>query len=84
MKQLPNSIQLHAGSSSIQSRYPGDAMSQLTEFYQGTGLDTEGRTLAQIWAFSDEAMEDDHDFIQWLFPLREPSRFNPDAPPIGR
>ncbi len=25
-------------------------------------------------------MEDIHDFIQWLFPLPEPSRFNPDAP----
>jgi hypothetical protein len=55
-------------------------MSRLSEFYRGTGLDTEGRTLAQMWAFSDEEMEDYHDFIQWLFPLREASRFNPDAP----
>src|SRR4051812_28735953 len=25
-------------------------------------------------------MEAVHDFIQWMFPLREASRFNPDAP----
>jgi Opioid growth factor receptor (OGFr) conserved region len=55
-------------------------MSQLLEFYQGRGLDSEGRTLAQVWDFSDEEMEDHHDFIQWLFPLREPSQHNPNAP----
>jgi hypothetical protein len=55
-------------------------MSQLIDFYRGTGRDAEGRTLADIWAFSDDELESVHDFIQWLFPLREPSRFNPDAP----
>ena len=25
-------------------------------------------------------MESRHDFIQWMFPLEEPSQFNPDAP----
>jgi hypothetical protein len=55
-------------------------MSRLLEFYQGRGLDSEGRTLAQLWDFSDEEMEDYHDFIQWMFPLCEPSQFNPNAP----
>jgi hypothetical protein len=55
-------------------------MSRLTEFYRGAGTDSRGRTLAEMWAFSDGEMEDIHDFIQWMFPLREPSRFNPDAP----
>lgn len=55
-------------------------MSRLTDFYRGTGTDSEGRTLAELWAYSDEQVEDVHDFIQWLFPLREPSRYNPDAP----
>jgi hypothetical protein len=55
-------------------------MSQLTDFYRGTSTDSEGRTLAELWAYSDDDLEDVHDFIQWLFPLREPSRFNPDAP----
>jgi hypothetical protein len=55
-------------------------MSRLIEFYRGTAPDREGRTLAQIWDFSDEEMEDYHDFIQWLFPLPEPSQYNPYAP----
>jgi hypothetical protein len=55
-------------------------MSQVTEFYKGTGTDHVGRTLADIWAYSDAELESIHDFIQWLFPLREPSQFNRDGP----
>lgn len=55
-------------------------MSQLTEFYKGTGRDSERRSIAMIWAYSHDQWEASHDFIQWLFPLRLPSRFNPDAP----
>ncbi len=43
-------------------------MSQLTDFYRGTGTDAEGRTLAEIWAYSDAELEGVHDFIQSLFP----------------
>jgi hypothetical protein len=55
-------------------------MSQLIEFYRRTGNDAEGRTLAEIWTFSDEELENVHDFIQWLFPLRTRSQFNRYAP----
>ncbi len=55
-------------------------MSRLTEFYRGSAADAEGRTLADLQALDDRAMESVHDFIQWMFPLREPSRYNPDAP----
>lgn len=55
-------------------------MSQLVEFYRGEARDTEGRRLEEIWAWDDDALEAVHDFIQWLFPLPEPSNFNPDAP----
>jgi hypothetical protein len=55
-------------------------MSQLLDFYRGEGTDREGRRLAEIWAWSDDDLEAVHDFIQWLFPLPEPSQFNPDAP----
>ena len=58
-------------------------MSQLIEFYRGTGSDARGRNLERIWAYSDNEMEYHHDFIQWLFPLREPSQFNPDAPVLS-
>jgi hypothetical protein len=55
-------------------------MSQLVDFYRGTGTDSEGRRLDDILAWRDGQLEAVHDFIQWLFPLPEPSRFNPDAP----
>jgi hypothetical protein len=55
-------------------------MSRLVDFYRGVANDTEGRSLQEIWGWGDDALEEVHDFIQWLFPLPEPSRFNPDAP----
>jgi hypothetical protein len=55
-------------------------MSQLIEFYRGTGTDNTGRSLAQILDYDDDDMESSHDFIQWLFPLREASQFNRHAP----
>jgi hypothetical protein len=55
-------------------------MSRLIEFYRGTGTDNTGRTLARILDYDDDAMESSHDFIQWLFPLREASQFNRHAP----
>jgi hypothetical protein len=55
-------------------------MSRLTDFYKGIGTDDRGRGLADLWAFSDRQLEEIHDFIQWMFPLREVSQFNPSAP----
>ena len=59
-------------------------MSRIVEFYRGERTDTEGRLLQEIWDWSDGRLEAVHDFIQWLFPLPEPSRFNPDAPLLGQ
>lgn len=54
---------------------------QLLEFYLDQGTDSRGRTLQEIVAWEDPAeWEKCHDFIQWVFPLPEPSRFNPNAP----
>ena len=55
-------------------------MSQVIEFYQGEGRDSEGRTLEEIWGMSDEELMHSHDVIQWLFQLNQESAFNPDAP----
>jgi hypothetical protein len=55
-------------------------MTDLLEFYRGTGTDIRGRTFDDILAFSDDEMEKVHDFIQWIFPLPETSFWNPDAP----
>jgi hypothetical protein len=58
-------------------------MSQLLNFYRLEGRDTEGRTLDEVWRWTDEEFEQCHDFIQWMFPLDEPSAFNPDAPLVS-
>lgn len=55
-------------------------MSQLSDFYNLEGPDTMGRMLVDIWDWDDEKLEMEHDFIQWLFPLREESNYNPYAP----
>lgn len=60
----------------------GDSQSipPLIRFYRGDGTDAEGRTLDEILAWDDNLLEGVHDYIQWLFPNREPSMFNPFAP----
>jgi len=49
-------------------------------FYLGRSADHEGRRLEDIWTWDNRKLEGTHDYIQWLFPLREMSPFNQDAP----
>jgi len=58
--------------------------SLLAEFYSGRAPDHAGRFLNQIQRWPDERLESVHDFIQWLFPLPEPSPVNPLAPALDR
>src|SRR4029079_18828704 len=43
-----------------------------------------GRTLDDILQWDDDALEEVHDFIQWLFPLNEASGANWNAPILTR
>ena len=54
--------------------------SELLSFYRGVAPDCEGRRLVDILAWDDDRLERIHDYIQWLFPLPEASRFNLNAP----
>ena len=49
-------------------------------FLEGAGVDSHGRRLDQILTENDEYWERTHDFIQWVFPLVEPSRSVRNAP----
>lgn len=49
-------------------------MSDILDFY------SDPAKVQEVLNQSDEWWEKTHDFIQWIFPLPEPSRFNPDAP----
>jgi hypothetical protein len=54
-------------------------MNDLISFFLNEGRDSEGRTLAEIWAMTNDDLMDSHDVVQWLFPLTEASQFNRTA-----
>ena len=66
----------------MESRTSAAETSPLVRFYLGQGPDTEGRSLRDIRGWSDERLEAVHDYIQWLFPTKQRSRFNPNAPRV--
>ncbi|MFI0434973.1 MAG: opioid growth factor receptor-related protein [Parachlamydiaceae bacterium] len=49
------------------------------DFYTNKGADKEGRMLHDIWKWNNDELESFHNYIQWLFPLKEASKFNRDA-----
>jgi len=53
-------------------------------FYSGTQPDHRGRYLHEVQEWPDDQLESVHDYIQWLFPLPEPSGFNIAAPVLTR
>ncbi len=55
-------------------------MTPIIAFYAGQDTDSEGRFLRDIRRWGFDRLESVHDYIQWLFPLRVRSAFNPDAP----
>jgi len=54
--------------------------SPLIQFIRREGKDHRGRSLEDVLAMDDFWLEHTHDYIQWLFPLPEPSRANLMAP----
>ena len=56
------------------------AVGPIVAFLEGEGTDARGRTLFDVLGSDNATLEQVHDFIQWLFPLPEPSGAAPDAP----
>lgn len=54
--------------------------SDILKFYTGDIATRQGIKIIHVLGADDKFLEECHDFIQWLFPLTEPSKFNPDAP----
>jgi hypothetical protein len=50
-------------------------MDEIVSFYKGLTPDAFGRKITDIWAYSDQQLEDIHNYIQRLFPNRTPSAF---------
>lgn len=58
-------------------------MGALGEFLRGEGDDARGRRHADLLAMDDAALEARHDYVQWLFPLPEPSAAVPGSPVLA-
>jgi len=58
--------------------------SPIIGFYSGTEPDHSGRYVHEIQQWADDQLEAVHDYVQWLFPLPEPSGFNLAAPVLNR
>ncbi|MCC3407598.1 MAG: hypothetical protein JGK17_18770 [Microcoleus sp. PH2017_10_PVI_O_A] len=55
---------------------------KILAFYLGQQPDSQGRAIDDIWSWDYEQLECVHNYIQWLFPLKEKSRFNSSAPTL--
>ena len=55
----------------------------IVAFYLSQRPDSSGRMIEDIWSWDYQKLEYTHDYIQWLFPLKEKSRFNLNAPVLN-
>ena len=54
--------------------------SNIVDFLNGTCTDSSNRYLQDIWKMDDQEIENTHNFIQWIFPLKERSQAVPNSP----
>jgi hypothetical protein len=66
---------MHAEESKMSNTYE-----HVRNFLAGIVPGPRGNHLSDILAFSDDQLESRHDFIQWCFPLSEPSAAVPNSP----
>lgn len=66
---------------------PNELINQGSEvivaFYLSQRPDSSGRMIEDIWSWDYQKLEYTHDYIQWLFPLKEKSRFNLNVPVLN-
>lgn len=60
------------------------AASNVLRFFQGENLNSiigrGNKTIEQVYNYDENELEDDHAFIQWVFPTPRSSAYNGDAP----
>ena len=52
-------------------------------FLEGKTPDHRGRMVSMLWIQTDDDAENTHDYIQWMFPLDEPSQAVSGAPVLN-
>jgi len=63
--------------------YYMDDASPLVSFYRGEIGNDEGYMFEEMMNWDYDKIESCHSHIQWFFPMREKSMFNPDAPALN-
>ena len=58
-------------------------MIDIVSFLEGKTPDHRGRMLSMLWNQTDDDAENNHDYIQWMFPLDEPSQAISGAPVLN-
>ena len=58
-------------------------MIDIVGFLEGKTPDHRGRMLSTLWNQTDDDAENNHDYIQWMFPLDEPSQAISGAPVLN-
>lgn len=61
-----------------------DAKTVGFEFLTGAEKNSHNKYLKDIWGYTDQRLELDHAYIQWIFPLDTPSDHNSLAPVISK
>jgi hypothetical protein len=56
----------------------------LHAYLAGDGCDGRGRLAREVLGFSNQQLEEIHNYIQWLFPLPTRSGAQPDAPVLTK
>lgn len=59
-------------------------MGLVQDFYEGRVVHPKGFTLEYVLGWDDGVLETEHSYIQWLFPLTEPSHAVRSSPVIGQ
>jgi hypothetical protein len=62
------------------SMSPHESLQPLVDFYLGFATDHADREMDDVLNLDDAELETQHDYIQWLFPLAEPSGAVPGSP----
>ena len=62
---------------------PHKPLEAIVAFYLNQRPNSSGRMIEDIWAWDYQKLEYTHDYIQWLFPLKQKSRFNLNAPVLN-
>lgn len=55
---------------------------QIVDFYEDRGQNPSGHSYSQVMRYSDDELEAHHDFVQFLFPTKQQSKYAKGSTPI--